>query len=174
MLFSTLTWYFFSTFKIHIRGHCPLEVYLYCHSPRPSEIVLILEKGFFLSCLVHAFLHSLDTFFLLFRYIFGDTAPWKYIWIAIVLGSNIIAGNCNTKNWIRIRSEDPEPTRQKINRFHDLNDLFRPVWKKRRIRIHSERNRTVSDPDLTPKKIFGSDLNELQLHLYLFFFCINW
>jgi len=26
------------------------------------------------------------------RYIFGDKSPWKYCWIAIVIGSNIIAG----------------------------------------------------------------------------------
>ena len=26
------------------------------------------------------------------RYIFGDKSPWKYIWVLVVLGSNIIAG----------------------------------------------------------------------------------
>jgi hypothetical protein len=33
---------------------------------------------------------DMNTYFC--RYIFGDKSPWKYIWVLVVLGSNIIAG----------------------------------------------------------------------------------
>ena len=80
----------FSLYPPPATHECPPKIS--AHSVQPfsrtkgtyiSEcLVLFIEKNIF----------GDNILYILFRYVFGDKSSWKYIWMAVVLGSNIIAG----------------------------------------------------------------------------------